>query len=639
MLHVFRESVGRFVAIAILALIAVTFIFFGIDFSVTQLSFAAKVNGESIAIRDFERELQLLQNQYQRQLGIELTDDIRRALRQQVLEEMVMRETLLQSASDAGYRVSNARLIDSIRNIDAFQVGGEFSADVYRSRLTAEQLTPSMFEDQQREQATLVELQRGIAASAFITPAEFRRNIELYYERREIAWALFAAADFLEQVEITEDEIADYHAENGDRFMTPESVDIEFVELTLESIAASIEISEDELRAQYEAEAERYANSEERRVRHILFEVEDDDTDAARARAQSARERLDAGEDFATLAAELSDDIGTRNSGGDLGWIARGVLPTAFEDALFGLAVGETAGPVETEFGFHVLRLDEVRAGQQLPFEVAREQLREELASDRAYTSFLDLANELDEAAYEAGDDLAGIAERFGLMLETIEGLTRNGGADRFIDPAPVIAAAFDPDAIASGNNSALIDLGQDRAAIVRVTRHNLPEPEALEDVADEIRDLLANNAASELAMAAAGSFLEELDTAAIADGSLDPAELAASHGGSWNEARWVERDDVETPAEILQSIFARSRPAAGSVETLRVPVGVGDEAVVLLSGVQAGVPDEIASEEREQGQQQLIGLSAEAEMQGYAADARQRARVRVPDEVIDPDL
>jgi len=639
MLHLFRESVGRYVAIAILALIAVTFIFFGIDFSITQLSFAAKVNGEAIPLQDFERELQLTQNQYQQALRIELTDDLRRALRQQVIEEMVVRETLLQSARDAGYRISDGRLVGEIRNIDAFKVDGQFSADVYRSRLTAEGLTPRMFEEEQRDQATLVELQRGLVDSAFITPAEFRRNIELYYERREISWAEFLAADFADQVEVTDSDVADYHAGNADRFMTQEAVDIEYVELTLDGVAATIEISEEQLREQYDAEAERFANSEERRVSHILIEVDGDDTAAAEAEAQAVRERLDAGEDFAALAAEVSDDIGTRNDGGDLGFIARGVLPAAFEDALFSLDVGEIAGPVETEFGFHVLRLDERRAGEQPPFEVVRDQIRDDLATEEAYTTFLDLANDLDEAAYEAGSDLATVAEQFGLPLQTLEGLTADGGGDRFIDPAPVIAAAFDDDAIASGNNSSLIDLGQDEVVIIRVTGHHLPEPEPLEAVVDEIRELLTDEAASELAAAAASGFFDELDTAAVLDGTLDPAELAASHGGSWNEARWVERDTADVPGEILQAVFARTRPAAGSIDVMRTRVGAGNEAVVLFLAAEAGVPDAIPSEEREQGQQQLTNLSAEAEMQGYAADARQRARVRIPDEVLEPDF
>jgi peptidyl-prolyl cis-trans isomerase D len=212
MLHVFRESIGRYVAIAILSLIAITFIFFGIDFSITQLSFAAKVNGEAIPIQEFERQLQQFQNDFQQRNRVELTDDLRRAIRQQVLDEMVMRQTLLQRADEAGYHISDSRLVDDIRSIAAFQVNGQFSADVYRSRLAAEGLSPAGFEAEQRQQSTLAELQRGLVNSSFITPAEFRRNIELYFERREIAWATFAAADFLERVEVSDEEIAAYHA-------------------------------------------------------------------------------------------------------------------------------------------------------------------------------------------------------------------------------------------------------------------------------------------------------------------------------------------------------------------------------------------------------------------------------------------
>jgi peptidyl-prolyl cis-trans isomerase D len=551
-----------------------------------------------------------------------------------------MRQTLLQRADEAGYHISDSRLVDDIRSIAAFQVNGQFSADVYRSRLAAEGLSPAGFEAEQRQQSTLAELQRGLVNSSFITPAEFRRNIELYFERREIAWATFAAADFLERVEVSDEEIAAYHAGNPSRFMSEEAVDIEYVLFDLESVAAAIEISEAELIEYYEAESESYAGSEERRVRHIQIEPDGDDLAAAEALAQALLERLQAGEDFATLAAEASDDAGTRNNGGDLGWVRRaGVLPGPLEDALFGMEVGALAGPIETQFGFHVLRLDEVRAGEQPPFELVRDQIRADLANEAAYTSFLDTANALDEAAFEAGTNLASVAAQFELPLQTIAGLTRSGGTEQFIDPAPVIAAAFDEEAIASGNSSSLIDLGQDRVAVVRVTGHDLPQPEPLEAVTDEIREILANEVASEFAQEAATAFEDELDAAAVLDGSQVPAELAAAHGGSWNEARWVERDSVDVPVSILQSVYARARPAPASIDLLRAPVGAVDEAVVLLTAAEPGLPENIPTEERDNGQQQLISLNAEMEMNAYAAEARRRATVRVPDEVLDPDL
>lgn len=639
MLHIFRETAGRYIAIAILALLAVSFVFFGIDFTINQTSYAAKVNGESIPLTDFERELQLTQNQYQQSLRIELDDELRRALRRQVVDQMVVQEAMIQQAREAGYRVSDARIIAEIRNAEAFQAGGQFSADVYRSRLATEGMTPTMFEAEQRKRSFIVELQNAVADSAFLTPAEFRRGIELYYERRQIAWALFPASAFREGIAISDEQIAEYHADNGSRFMTAESVDIEFIELTLEDVAADVEISEDDLRERYEADAASFAAAQERRVSHILIEVEGDDREAALAEAEAVVARLEAGEDFVALAAEVSDDTGTRNAGGDLGWVARNVLPEALDATAFAMEPGDIDGPVETEFGFHIVRLEEARAGDPPPFEQMRDEIRDQVANDMAYSEYLDRANAIGRAAFDAGPNLADVASEFGQTLETLEGLTRTGSSERFANPAPIIAQAFNEELISTGYASQLIDLGQDNVVVLRVLDHHLPEPEPLEAVADEIREILIQAAASERAADAAGAFREELDPEAVAAGTQDPVELAASHQGVWNEAIWIDRDSTEVPAGIREPVFSQTKPAAGETAVLATTVGSGDEAVILLLGVEPGIPENIAAAERDQGREQLRAQTGDSEINAYAADARQRATVRVPEEVLDPDL
>ena len=639
MLQVFRESVGRYVAIAILALIGVTFVFFGIDFSITQISYAAKVNGEPIAIREFEEALQRRQNDFQQQYRIELTDELRLALRQEVLEGMILREVLLQHAHDEGYRVSDARIEASILNEPAFQVGGQYSEDVAISLLQSQGLTVDGYKRSQREQLTLVEFQAGVVNSSFITPAEFRRYIEVYFEKREIGYAVFPITSFVDQVTIEDAAIAEFYAANPARFETAESVDVEFVVLDLERIAAGIEITEEELLEYYSSESERYAGSEERHVRHILIAAEDGDTEAARAGAARVRERLDAGEDFAALAAELSDDAGTRNAGGDLGWYVRGVLSGPLDDALFSMAVGAIEGPVESEFGFHVLRLEEVRAGAQPPFESVREEIRADLARQNAYSEYFDRATDLAEAAFDNGGDLASVAALFGLPLETMSGLTRSGGGDRFADPSIFVAAAFSEDAIASGLSTDLIELSDTSAAILRVTGHHLPEPKPLEEVAAEIRQGLLDEGATELAAEAAAAFMSSIDVAAVAAGTEDPAALAAMQGATWTGPLSVERGGATAPSAIVSAVFAQSRPSPGAVGIARAALDNGDEAVVLTFSATPGNPEDIPSQDRDLGQRQLVEQLAEAEMNAFADQVRSTAKVRVPDQILNPDL
>jgi len=640
MLQVFRESFGKAITIVILALIAITFIFWGIDFGTTQLSYAAKVNGEPIPIREYESSLQRTQNDYQQQLRIELSDDILLGIRQQVLDEMVMRKVLLQRTTEAGYRISDARVEQSIRDTAAFQIGGQYSDDVAVSMLRDNGLTVEGYRLSQRERLTLVEFEEAIYESSFITPAEFRRYIEVYFEKREIGYALFAAASFAGQVTIEDAEISQYYSDNEAQFQTEETVDLEFVVLDLASIAAATEVSEDELRRFYETEAERYAGTEERHVRHILIEASGDDREAARAEATRVRERLDAGEDFAALAAELSDDAGTRNAGGDLGWYVRGVLDDGpLDEALFAMTVGAVAGPVESEFGFHVLRLDEIRAAAQLPFESVRAELREELARTNAASEFYDRATELAEIALDAGTDLASVATEFGLPLETLTGLTRGSAVDRFVDPAPFLEMAFDEDMLASGRVSDLIELSDSSVAVLRVTAHRPQTLKPLEDVSAEIREALIRESTGELAADAATAYISAIDGTAVAAGTQDPAAMAVAQGASWTARVSVERGSDAAPAPIVSTVFAQPRPAAGAVGVAQTPLDNGDEAVVFIYSATPGDPEDIPGGDRDAGQEQLVDQAAQAEINAFGSGARASAKVRVPDQILNPDL
>lgn len=634
MLNVFRESIGRYIAIALLALIAVTFIFFGIDFTISRSSFAAKVNGENIPMNEFERELLNTQNEYQQTFRVELTDDLRRELRRSVIEQMITREAMRQHSEALGYRVSDERLAQSIRETEAFQVGGEFSMDVYLARLASINMAPAAYEQLQRDSLSLVEFQNGIDSSTFLTPAEFRRYLELFRERREIAYARFSVEEFMSDVEITDEEIAEHYAANGSRYMTPETVDLEYVELDLPSIARNIEVDEADIRARYESEPERFGTAEERHVQHILIEVQGDDYAAAEAKAEEARERLEAGEDFATLAAEVSDDAGTRNQGGDLGWMTRGMLPGPFEDTLFSMEVGEIAGPVETEFGYHILKLDGIRSGDVASYESVRDELLEEIRNERATDEFYELSNELANAAFEAYDDLQSVADQLGLPLRTVESFSRAGDPDLFPNSTPVVTAAFDEEAIVSGKNSSLIELSDQDVVVIRVTGHHPPEQEPLEAVSDEIREELARTRARELVSSAAG----ELETA-LGESPDEAQALAEEHGATWVERHWIERTGSDDPTEIVRVVFAQPKPESGRAIRQRVPLSGGDSALVLVYDVEPGQPEDFSVEEREQLREQLADLAAQAELEAYVRDVRARATVRIPDEVLNPQL
>ena len=459
MLQSIREGVGRWIAGIILALIAVAFIFWGVDPTIMGTTFAAKVNGEDISLIEFDRALQNQQRQYQELYRVELTDELQRALRLSVLEDMIQGEALAQRVSSEGYRVSDSRLAQAIRSLPDFQVGGEFSMDVYRSQLMFSGLSPTGFEEQQREQLGLAELQGGIGISAFYTPSEFARYIELFEQEREVAYALFTADGFLDQVAVDETQVQEHYEANKDRFFSEESVDIEYLELTRADFADDVEVTEEALENFYEQEQFRFQTDEDRRPRHILIGSIEENPEAE-ARAMDVVARLDAGESFEDLAAEISEDPGTSGQGGDLGWLSRGT--GAFQDAVFDMELGEVRGPVKSEFGYHIIRLDDIREGEVRTFDSVRDELAAEYRVSQAEELFFDAAEELDALAFDAFDELASVAQDMGLPLNTFEGLTRTGTSSPFPVADPAIQTAFSTEVLELGENSRLVEILDD---------------------------------------------------------------------------------------------------------------------------------------------------------------------------------
>jgi peptidyl-prolyl cis-trans isomerase D len=635
MLQRIHDSLGKWLVAIVLGLIAFSFIFWGVgnDFISGPAQFAAKVNGDEVPLTDFDRELQARQTQYQQLTRTELSEDMRRELRRAVVEDLVRDTALKQRVDSQGYRVSNARLAESIRDIAAFQVDGQFSLEVYEGLLANQGLTPTSFEALQRESLEVQDLQAGIVGSTFLTPAEFRRYIELYNQRRELAYALFDTAAFTANVTIEDAAIAARYDNNQVNYQTLETVDLEYIELALADVAATVDVTDEDLRQAYEEERERFQTAEERRVRHILIEVADGQEDAARTAAQGVETRLRNGEDFAAVAAEVSADAGTKTQGGDLGWIGRGMLVGPFEDTLFAMQVGDISAPVRTEFGFHIIRLDEVRAGEEQPFEAVRDELAAETKTRRAENDFYDLANKLGDAAFDAYNELASVATSTQLPIKTLMGFPRSGDSNAFTNSAAVVQAAFADEIVDSGRNSELVELADDHVLVLRVAAHHASTVKPLDEVREQIREELTLERAQQLAEEAAQGFL-----AALEQGG-DPAELATARGGTWMAAAWVERTDSAVPTEVLSAAFGMPKATAAAPLREIIALADGGQAVIVLTGVEAGQPSSMTQTERDQRQEQLAEQSAQAELTGYVGNVRDAASVRIPDDILNPPL
>lgn len=628
MLQKIREG-GKWVFGVLLALIALSFVFFGIDFNIGVPTFAAKVNGEEVPLAEFQQRLQRAESQYASVYRAELNDDVRRQLRSDVLQTLVRREALQQKVDSAGYRLSDERLTEAIRAMPEFQIDGEFSMEVYESKLRNEGYNPQSFERAQRRDLGIRELQTGVADSTFFTPAEFRQYIALINERREIAYALFPADRFADGVELEVGAVEAFYEANQAQFMTEEAVDLEYLRLTRASIASSLSVSDEELREFYDQQAEAYASDEQRQARHILLTG-----DSAEQQALAALERVRAGEDFAAVAGEVSEDGGTKAAGGDLGWVGRGTLVGAFEDALFSMSVGEVVGPVETEFGFHIIRLEAVQAADIPPFETIQVQLRDDFLETQVEETYYARANALEDAAFDALNELAPAAEIVGLPLQRVNGFTRRGGVPEFPIGDPVVEAAFSAEVLEDRKNSPLLELG-DEVVVIRVADHHFPKPRPLEEVREAITTRIIQEHAQAKA-AAQGAMLM-----ASPAGSDDLAAAVTEQSGVWHEPRWVTRGSgsEELPPGVVEEAFSLNWSQAGGVQRQGVALANGDYAVIQLSRREPGQPQTISREERDNRKLQLATQTAIFELTAYVAQVAEEAKVQIPEQVAEGDF
>ncbi len=627
MLQKIRDRLTGGYAIAFLALLAIPFAFFGISYDFTGGAYAAKVNGVEISSAR-------LQNEYLQQLtqfteeGTEIPDNLRPLIRRSVLSNLI-RETLVnQHVAEAGYRIGDPMVAEYIQGIPEFQVDGRFSRDRYYTWLQERGLSPVEFEESQRNSLRLQQFQRGHAATAFVTPAEYRRYLNLYGEQRRAAVATFEVDAIAEEVEPTDEEIVAYYEEHAAEFQSPESVDVRYVEVDRRELRNRVDIDEQDLREYYEQVSSRYLRDERRRASHILIPFGDDE-EAAREQAAELAARARAGEPFGDLARQYSADTGTAEEGGDLGPLTRELMPEALGDVVFGMQEGEVAGPVESDFGYHVVRLDEVESGGPAPLEEVREEVERELRGIEAEAAYEELERALSDALFE-GLSIEEIAGNTGLEVRSASGLTRQGG-EPFGGNQAVIDTVFDPSLREEDMVSDIVELDANRSAVFSVEEHHEAARLPLEAVRDEIVARLSDERARDIARDRARAL-----QARLAEGA-DFREAAAEVGAEASPLRTVGRQDSDLDPAVLQAIFRASKPGSGDDRTFgQAETRDGDVAVYSVAAVIPGRPEAIPLEERDAGKLQLAQEAGGADYTALVLELERRADIEIAEDALE---
>ncbi len=626
MLEAIRQRFTGWIAILVISLIAVTLVisFGNMDQTPIEDDVVITVNDTEITLFEYREEYSNKLAELQQVFGDEVPEILDQTIKESATEDLILRALLLDYMSKNGYRVSPEYVVELITKNPGLQVGGIFDRQNYEAILASQGVSVEQFESDLRLQLQTNQLRRGFIDSSFITPNEFRQFIELQMQKRNGQLLTINSEKFTDQVVVTSDQVQLYFDNNQDLFQTDEEVDVEYLSLSPNDIAATVEYTEDDLRAYYTDNLARFVTNEERKSRHILIAIDEDTNEEdALETILNVQERL-ASESFEALAKEFSDDPGSADLGGDLGWAEPGLFVPEFDKVLFALEVNELSEPVKTEFGYHLIRLDELKEGKQQAYQDIQVELGNEYSKFLAEDKLFGLADQLADLSLQAFNELNSVADALGLSLSRIDGVSRNGAA-LFNQEPEIISILFSQNSIETAENTPLFEI-DDSIFVARVIGHRLPTTRDFSDVESGIKDYLV----SQEAISLANNYAEEIKTQFSDNVSFkDKADELNTEASEFD----VSRGDTELSRGLIEMIFNSSSNdmVEGNIQTYVE----GDKVFLLrVSSYEDGKLESFNDEERNSAKIELSEQIGSRELNAFAEHLRKNAEVS-----IDPGL
>ena len=614
MLQNIRDNSQGWIAKTIIGIIVALMAFTGIE-AIFQASGnnkqdVAKVNGEEITQTELSQAVDMQRRQLMQQLGKDFDASLldEKLLRDAALKGLIDRKLLLQGAADSKFGFSEAALDQVILQTPEFQVDGKFNAERFDQVVRQLGYSRMQFRQMLTQEMLIGQVRAGIAGSGFVTDAEVLAFARLEKQTRDFATVNIKADPAA--VKLTDDEVKAYYDQHAKEFMTPDQVVIDYLELKKSSFFDQVTVKDDELQAAYEKETANLA--EQRRAAHILIEVNDKVTEAqAKAKIEDIQARLAKGEKFEALAKEFSQDPGSANNGGDLGFAGPGVYDPDFETALYGLKQDQVSVPVRSAFGWHLIKLLGVEAPEVPSFASLKDKLTRELKTQQVEQRFVEATKQLEDAAFEASD-LAQPASDLKLTVHTSAPFGREGG-DGVAANRAVVTAAFSPEVLDEGANSSAIELDPETIIVLRAKEHLKPAQLPLESVAAAIRIQMTKERASAAAKARADELIASLrDGKTALDQPVD--------GQAWKVTEVATRGQESIDPAVLQALFRMPKPAAKDKPTFTtVTLRDGSLVLVRLNGV-----NEAAAPTDEEKAQYRRFLASRVGQQDFAAYRKQ---------------
>lgn len=579
MLTKIREKAQGAFAWGILIIICVPFALWGIQ---NYLGAGKEPPVASVGDREFyQQDVNRAYEQFSQNLqGMNIDEQV---LKAQALEKLIKDEVLLQYVHAEGLVTTDNKAREFIKSLEYFQVDGKFDEKQYKALLNSQRMTSAEFVSRIKNALMMEQFQRSVIDSSFATQYDVESFFKIQNQQRDVDYVTVPAQQPAEPP--SEEEVAVYYQQHQDLYKVPEQVSVEYVELSLDDIAKTVEVTDEKLKAFYEEQKSLYTTPERRKISHILFAINDkNDENAALEKALQAKKEL-ADKDFSTLAAEVSDDKLTAKTGGDLGLFTAGTMEKEFEEAASSLQLGEVSEPVKSPYGYHLIKVTELVPGEVKSFEAVKAELTKSYQKAQAENDFYESGETLSEMSYENPDNLQTVADALGLTIKKSTLFTRDNGEGIASDPK-IRNAAFSEE-VQQGDNSTPVELGDDKLVVLRMLEHKAAATRDLNEVKQNVIAALLRDKAKQQATEKAQQIKSRLQ----AGESIDT--VAAENKLEVKKMTGITRGNSELPLQLNQAIFKAAHPVGGKPTLFTTALPSDDQVVASLSKVKEGVMTE----------------------------------------------
>lgn len=605
MLMDLRERIQGWIAYAIIGLISVPFVLWGVGeyFSGGKNKPVAEVDGLPISQQAFEQAVSQQRQAIIQKLGGSVSAELLQSLNidKEVLDQMINERVLSVFVHKAGFRAPDVVVADLIRSEPAFKTNGAFDVKKYEAFVAARGTTVANFEAGLKQDIVMQTLENAISESTIVTAPELDQIVRLRDQTREVGMVQLDRSRMVDTVAApTDAEIDAYYAAHKAEFIRPERVKLNYIELSPQTLAPSVKVTDAQVEQAYADYVKKQEAQVVRTVRHILISVPTNAdgaaVEAAKNKALAARAAIVSGKiSFADEARAVSDDPGSKAQGGDLGEVAPGQMVKPFEDAMDALKVGEISEPVRTQYGWHLIEVTKEDHPDIKPLADVRAKMVAAVQERQVEKIYYDEGEKLSDQSYEHPDSLIPSAEALGLKVQTSDWLNRDSGTG-IAENDKVRQAAFSNEVLKQKLNSNLIELGTNHAVVVRVDQHEAATQLTLAEVKDQIVSMLKSDAIDKALADAAENIGKTLSA------GTDPQQAATAAGATWVAPVWIKRTarDAAIPPDAIQAAFALPPVPAGQLASKALALSDGNEALVVVKAIKDGDPAAISEQDKQ---------------------------------------